>query len=347
MYYIPIIKLKSREMVKAHFIKSALNHENVIPFLELRFNPNDSRKNHSLNEFLHSTNVNKFFLGIPHKPSVIKVKDTRETDNYLANANITRKRYLDEVQELFDFKNCTPVFYVYSKDDLTYAYEFIEYGHYLERQIGIITTPSLSRIFNKKLLDMRDYLFIDLEDKTIASQKPSLEMITSSTTCNLIIVRENRKSNTYNTQIVTDKPAPLLNDLSTEFDNIKRLNIRVCLFGFADYCGFKNDISIDGQGMDASEFYPAVALYMKEDDSSYFLGIRSDSMKKEGGFQRLLELVKERIEILDPCRKTPIEEMLKEINIGDFAIWNVITQWFYISKMVDKDDWKNVVIKNY
>ena len=113
------------------------------------------------------------------------------------------------------------------------------------------------------------------------------------------------------------------------------------LFGFGDFCGFKNDVNIGNQPIDSSEFYPAIALYQKQLMPNQFLGIRTSVQKNSGGFADLKQLVIKRASTLDPLNQTPLFNFLSEEKTNNYAAWNIITQWYYIAVMSIYDSWKN------
>ncbi|MDD3067661.1 MAG: hypothetical protein PHF13_02175 [Acholeplasmataceae bacterium] len=348
MYYIPIIKLKKREINKAKYLQSYLSHPNIVPFLELRYSLESTDKNTRVDDFVDSACIKTFFLGIPHKASVISYGTGGNIkEDYLFIANSSASKYLEESKQLFLVDNCIPIYYIYSEEDLNFYKQFVELGHQQGRPVGLLARPNLALRLDNNAIQKNDFLFIDLEGDEILSQKPNLERITFLFSSKIILIRENRNLKTMNTHISLDGEAPLVNDLSTEFDNVLKSKIKLRLFGFADYCGFKNDVSIGSKPIDSSNFYPAIALYQKQKTPPIFLGIRSSTIKQYGGFLGLATLVKDRFDVLDPKNLTPLNAFINCEKTGDYTAWNVITQWFYIAQMSIFDDWKNFNISNY
>lgn len=347
MLYVPIIKLKKYEILNAKYFKRFLNHKDIIPFLELRYSLKEKKKNCHLNDFLKVTGINNFFLGIPHKKSAIKINGSSDKDNYIVQANKNIKTYYNEVINLFDVENAIPVFYVYDNNDLEYLSEFINYARDFNRKIGIITTPKIAKTFDEKNIEinMSDYLLIDLESESIISQKVNLEIITKNTRCKVILIRENRSLGTNNTSLEDNEQSPLLNDLSTEFNEVNERKIRIIINGFGDYCGQKNDISTSAGG-NKQEKYPATALYIKEDNPNYFYTIKSD-IPVSDGFLDLKEKAIERINIIDKNNITQINEILNELSMKTYAFWHILEESCYLAKMYYYDDWKNIVVKNF
>lgn len=341
MKYVPIIKLKHREISKSKYIKDFLKNENIIPFLELRYELNKIGKNKNLNDFISYTSIKEYFLGIPHKPEIIGKGAKLKSGDFLLEANKDIESYFEKTIELFRKNDCIPVFYVYKEIDISRLYDFVKYGHDKNRRIGILATPYLAKKIKFNEINNEDFLLLDLNSESIKSQIPNLKEIFENFKCNIILARENRTRNTFNSAIELDKKAPLLNDLSTEITNDSPLFVKSKIYGFGDYCGYKNDISIGDLPIDSSEFYPAVALYLKYAPTPFYLGIKSPKKRNEYGFDALKELVLARIKILDPLNKTKLSIYLKEVNMGDYAAWNVATQWFYIATMSIYDDWKN------
>ncbi len=344
MIYVPIIKLKKYEILRAKYVVKYINHQSIIPFLELRYSLSEEKKNSNLKDFIEVTHLKKYFLGIPHKKTAIKVGDNDGKDNFVVDANKNIQTYFNESLSLFDDKNAIPVFYVYKEEDKEYIGDFIEYGHSYNRTIGIITTPKIASELKDVDLSMSDYLLIDLGNEKINSQRLNLEKASRNTKCRIILIRENRGVNTNNTSIELDEEAPLLSDLSTEFDDAKK--IRMVAVGFGDYCGQKNNITTTG-GNGKVEQYPATSIYMKEKSPCYFHGLKSELDTKSGGFDDLKKLVLERINKLDPNNVTPLEEMLNSEGVGYYAMWHIIEEWCYIAKMSYYDDWKNEIIKGF
>ena len=347
MLYIPIIKLKKTEIIKAQYFNKYLHHENIIPFLELRYSLNEQAKNCNLNDFLQITKLSTFFLGIPHKKSAIRINGSSKEDNYLVQANKNAKAYYEEATNLFVVKNAVPVFYVYSDNDLIYLNEFISYARDSDRRIGIIATPRLAKSFkdNGVELSMSDYLFIDLEDKSIVSQRVNLEEITRNTRCKIILIRENRSLWTNNTSLEDEKQSPMLNDLSTEFDEINKRKIRIIIHGFGDYCGQKNDISTSGGG-NKQEKYPATALYIKEDKPHYFYTVKSD-IPIFDGFADLKTKTIAKMDIIDRNNVTQAKDILNNLSMKTYSYWHILEETCYLAKMYHYDDWKTIVVKNF
>ena len=333
--------MKHREISKASYIKTFLSNENILPFLELRYDFNKKDKNKNINDFINYTNITKFFLGIPHKPEIVGKGAKLDSNDFLTLANKNTESYYEKTIGLFANELCIPVFYVYSDDDVNKAPDFIKFGHDKNRKIGILTTPNLSKKLKTCGLNKEDFIFLDLNSESIKSQTPNLKELFSNFECKIILLRENRTRNTYNSSIELDKNAPLFNDLSTEITNDSPLFVKNNIYGFGDYCGFKNDVSIGDIPIDSSEFYPAVALYQRSTANPYFLGIKSIKKKEDNGFDNLREFVLKRINIIDPENKTNILDFLTKEKTRDYAAWNVITQWYYIAVMSIHDSWKD------
>jgi len=342
MYYLPIIKLKNREISKASYLKDYFNNPNVFPFLELqRYGIDETRKNKSISDFLTSTGIKSYFLGIPHKPSVIKHGAANDSNCFYLKANANNKMYLSESINLFGLSSCIPTFYIYDKSDFLNAFGFISKARKLNRTIALITTPQIAKqVIKEDILDENDFLMLDLEEKSIKAYKPIIEEIVSEKKCKIILIRENRKPSTFNTAISLDEQAPLLPDLSMNFNDPSLNTIVNNLFGFGDYCGSKNDIST-GSKIDRSNFFPAVALYQKQEIPSYFLGIKSEEPLSKGGFENLFSLITQRQDTLELSKIKSVETMLKNEKHGDYAFWSVFSQWFYIAKMSIFDSWKS------
>lgn len=341
MNYIPIIKLKYNEILRAKYIRDYLSHPSIIPFLELRFELNKLVKNKCIDNFIIDANISKYFLGIPHKPEVIGKGDKLDPEDYLTRTNSTIGSYYNETIKLFSKEECVPVYYVYKDDDFIKLYDFLDYGHDLGRNVAILTTPSYAKKIKKEKIKNEDFLFLDLYSDTIKTHIPNLREILANFLCNIVLIRENRTRNTYNSVIELDKNAPLYNDLSNELTDQSLLFVKSSLFGFGDFCGFKNDINIGSQPIDSSEFYPAIALYQKQLNPNRFLGIRTSVQKDSGGFEDLKKLVIKRIPTLDPLNQTPLLSFLANEKTENYAAWNIITQWYYIAVMSIHDSWKN------
>lgn len=341
MNYIPIIKLKYNEILKSKYIKNYLSHKNIIPFLELRFELDKIVKNKNINDFINDTNITKYFLGIPHKPEVVGKGAKLNPDDYLTQANSTIYNYFNETIKLFSKEECLPVYYVYSDNDFIKLYNFLDYGHALKRHVAVLTTPGYAKKIKKEKIENEDFIFLDLYSNTIKSHVPNLKDIFANYSCNIILIRENRTRNTFNSAIELDKKAPLYNDLSNELVDPSISFVKNSLFGFGDFCGFKNDVNIGNQPIDSSEFYPAIALYQKQQKPNQFLGIRTSVQKNCGGFADLKQLVIKRASTLDPLNQTPLFNFLSEEKTENYAAWNIITQWYYIAVMSIYDSWKN------
>lgn len=338
MYYVPIIKLKPAEIRLSHYIKDAINHENIIPFLELIYELDNSRKNTTLNDFLNKTDCKLCFIGIPHKPDVIKTDDANKL---VTKASKNIDTYYKETIKLFELKCCIPVFYVYKEEDVEYANDFLRHASNINKMAGIITTTNFANTLDKSLLTRNTYLFIDFGKDGLGSKRISLRMVCANNNSNLIIIRENREIDTMNTIIKNGEHVPLNEDLSFDIKRFKN-NLGFKISGFGDYCGYKNVATLEGGGGNRDKMFPAWAMYRRDELQPYYLGIRSCKPLSENGFGELVDVTLEIFKDIDPLSQNPCVSILKKENMGNYGPWNVLTEWNYIYQMSKYDEWSEL-----
>lgn len=336
MFYIPIIKLKQDEIKLFDYISNVIVSPSFIPFFEIRFDIENSGKRNNFKPILNINYPNGFFIGIPHNKQIIKEGNANDND-FIKRVNKDPLVYLEETKALLSIENAVAVFYLYELEELELAQSFIETSHLNGKNIGIVLPSRLLGYVNLLKLNNTDYLFIDIGQTPLKALSPRINDITNLA-AKIIVIRENIALSLYNSSITDKKEVPFLfNDLSNEIPNS---NIDKHFFGFSDYCGAKNSINITNSGMDRSKQTAAVALYYKDKNPNYYLGVASKLSVAAGGLNDLGEIVLERIDELDPNSITPIKKIIEEKAHNNISTWNVIAEWFYICQMYHYDDWK-------
>lgn len=338
MFYVPIIKLKSAEIRLSSYIKNAICNDNIIPFLELIYELDNTRKNTTLDTFLNNTGIRFFFVGIPHKPDVIKTDDGKKL---VTKANKNSKTYYDESLKLFNLKTCIPVFYVYNNEDIDYCNSFLKYAKDHNKMAAVITTTNYASSINQSFLSTNTYLLIDIGKDGLGAKRISLKSICSTFDSHLIIIRESRDINTMNTIIKNGKPVQLNEDLSGDIKRLKNV-LGFKISGFGDYCGYKNVATLEGGGGNRGKMFPAWAMYRRDEITPYYLGIKSSKPLSDDGFNELIKLSIECFKKIDPSLDNPCISILMNENMGNYGPWNVLTEWNYIYQMSKYDDWVKI-----
>lgn len=332
--------MKHEEIRLASYASDYFIHEHIIPFFELIYEPDDKGKNKSIYSFLEKTDCKKYFLGIPHKKTALVKKDRM----YASNVNENVETYFNASLKLFEVDNAIPVFYVYDENDAHYVYHFLTKAKKENKSIGLVITTSSARNIPFSSLTENDYVFVDINNDKLSSKKVTLNRALTDCKSKIILMRENRRVELTNSVISNGMPAPFECDLSNEIkDSIEELTFNI--FGFADFCGYKNTIATSGGGGHRDKTFPAWPMYSRKDQLPQFIGIKSSISLEEDqkrSFNDLMMKSIEQMKVEKNIEKTTSIEMLNQCTVTVFAFWNVLTQWHYLSQMVIYDDWKNI-----
>lgn len=331
--------MKTTEIRLANYASKYFKHDNLLPFLELIYEPDAKGANKSIDIFLNAIGIEKFFLGIPHKKSALVTND----EKYVSKVSGDPGAYFNASLKLFEIEKAIPVYYVYNENDAFYAHHFIKKANKEHRNIGLIITTSIAKNIDFTLLKENDYVFVDIDSDKLSSKRVSLNATLKNCKSKIILLRENRRIDLTNTVIVHGASVPFECDLSHEIKSaMDELEFNV--YGFADFCGYKNTIATRGGGGNRDKMFPAWAMYSRKNALPEYIGIKS-STSLANQIVSFDELKRNSISILENERNieaTSSISMLSQEKVGTFAFWNVLTQWHYLSQMVIYDDWKNI-----
>lgn len=333
--YVPIIKLRRKEIHNLAHLKDAMNTSEIIPLFEAihRFKEERPDGIESKPSYFELGGILKDLP--PQKPyfltiyrNLTRIKDSTFADSdFLKNDTASPEFYEDELKKGLTFAEAIPVFSVADDGDLLNANDFVDFCHQRERIVGI-RISALDDLSKGTIsqLTAQDYLFIDLGEDSLESLNPSFEIFQDlPVQPHLIILAENHNYD-LKTKDLKKNECDTTTLHSDILDDIETYSF---ISGAGDYCGLKNSLSESRPNQGHQGF--ANAIFYQRPKKGYLI-LRDPLEEGVSGFEEIMVQAKDHKDMIDSHAWEIINGFGKS---GDWSSWNVAGLVHYIYQIDD------------
>jgi hypothetical protein len=253
--YFPIIKLKDSELRFLDYLKEDFRQDDIVPYFEFIKEPDGPQDKRKRKKPLTLNAIQKVESSLPSGKEYIA--EIYHFDNKIRNdcdkpfiiQNKDPKIYFDSMVLLARFGHCIPSFLIQNDGSLDDALRFVGIVHEMGKKCAIRSTTFDGDIIENvfRVLGPNDYFFLDIRTNRIAASKPAFtDVFDCRPLCHVVLTYSSRSdsnatlksfhNDTYESKKITPDQFEAVRDIGFPF------------YGFADYCGQKDDVNTGGNG---------------------------------------------------------------------------------------------------